>query len=357
MKKFIAILLALSWLIPGTILPSNAMAASSGDGAFFTIYGVVQDQTVTVKLRNFPANLPYEVLMGPVETRGVNGVKVATRNSGKGGTYLDMYTIPIALQKYYQIAIRIQRASDSGYIDDDVFFNHTGGTQPFSSPCDKYEGYPTFTILNVVQDQIVTVRGFNLPPEHIFEVYMGEMGTRGVDGIKVATFPSTCGDFPEFTFTIPAALHGLNRIAVRMQSITKPDYVAFNWFHNNTNVAISEHPGHVSTPPEPPLSICPAYSGYPTFSILSVVRDQEVTIRAFNVPPLDQFNVLMGAMWTRGIGGIRVGDFDSDCGGTKELTLPVPSVLHGSNRISMRLESTTGSGYYAYNWFYNSATP
>jgi hypothetical protein len=62
-------------------------------------------------------------------------------------------------------------------------------------------------------------------------------------------------------------------------------------------------------------------------------------------------------MWTRGFGGIRVEDFDSDCGGKKELTLQVPTALHGSYRISMRLESTTGSGYYAYNWFYNNTTP
>jgi hypothetical protein len=357
MKKYLVILLALCWLMAGMILPSNARAASSGGGPFFTIYGVVQDQTVTVKLRNFPANLTYEVLLGPVETRGINGVKVATRNSGKGGTYLDMYTIPVALQGYYQIAIRVQRAANSGFIDDDVFLNHTGGTQPSSSSCKKYQGYPTFTILNVVQDQIVTVRAFNLPPENTFEVYMGLMGSRGVNGIKVATFQSICGDFPEYTFTIPAALHGLKRIAVRLQSITKPAYVAFNWFHNNTNVVFYVHAPHGITPPEPPLPVCPAYSGYPTFSILGVVRDQQVIIRAYNVPHHDQFRVLMGPMWTRGNGGIRVGDFDSDCGGMMDLTLPVPAALHGSYRISMRFESTTGSGYYAYNWFFNNTTP
>jgi hypothetical protein len=357
MKTLIAILMVLALMIASMMLPSTAKAASSGGGPYFTIYGVVQDQTVTVKLRNFPANLTYEVLLGPVETQGVNGIKVATRNSGKGGTYLDMYTIPVALQGYYQIAIRIQRATDSGYIDNDVFFNHTRGTQPASSSCEKYEGYPTFTILNVVQDQAVTVRAFNMPPEQTFEVYMGLMGTRGVNGIKVTTLQSACGEFPEYTFNIPAALHGLKRIAVRMQSITKPAYVAFNWFSNNTSVADFESHPHSTDSPEPPPPACPAYSGYPTFSILSVVRDQEATIRAFNLPPGNHFKVLMGPMWTRGVGGLRVGGFKSDCGGMRELTFPIPAGLYGSYRISMRFESTTGSGYFAYNWFYNNTTP
>jgi len=357
MKKSLAIILVMSWLITGIMLPTNARAASSDAEPSFTIYGVVQDQAVMVKLRNFPPNLTYEVLLGPVETSGVDGVKVAKRNSGKGGTYLDLYIIPVALQRYYQIAIRIQRAADSSYIGHNVFLNHTGGTQPTSTPCDKYKGYPTFTILNVLQDQTVTVRAYNLPPENTFEVYMGLMGTRGVNGIRVATIQSSCGDFPEYTFAIPAALHGLERIAVRMQSITKPAYVAFNWFHNNTSVVMIDHPPPRSISVEQQLPICPAYYGYPSFSILRVVRDQEVTIQAFNVPSYDQFKVLMGPMWTRGIGGIRVGDFKSDCGGMMELTFPVPAALYGSYRISMRFESTTGSRYYAYNWFYNNSTP
>jgi hypothetical protein len=62
-------------------------------------------------------------------------------------------------------------------------------------------------------------------------------------------------------------------------------------------------------------------------------------------------------MWTRGVGGLRVGGFKSDCGGMRELTFPIPAGLYGSYRISMRFESTTGSGYFAYNWFYNNTTP
>jgi len=357
MKKSLVIILVMSWLLMGIMLPTSAKAASSDAEPSFTIYGVVQDQAVMVKLRNFPSNLTYEVLLGSVETSGVNGVKVAKRNSGKGGTYLDLYIIPVALQGYYQIAIRIQRASDAGYIDDNVFLNHTGGTQPTSTPCDKYKGYPTFSILNVMQDQTVTVRAYNLPPENTFEVYMGLMGTRGVNGIRVATIQSSCGDFPEYTFAIPAALHGLERIAVRMQSITKPAYVAFNWFHNNTSVVLIDLPPPPSIAVEQQIPICPVYYGYPTFSILRVVRDQEVTIQVYNLPTYDRFKVLMGPMWTRGIGGIKVGDFKSECEGMMELTFPVPAALHGSYRISMRFESTTGSRYYAYNWFYNNTTP
>jgi hypothetical protein len=31
--------------------------------------------------------------------------------------------------------------------------------------------------------------------------------------------------------------------------------------------------------------------------------------------------------------------------------------LSGSFQISIRLQSISGSGFYAYNWFYNNTTP
>ena len=144
-----------------------------------------------------------------------------------------------------------------------------------------------------------------------------------------------------------------------MQSLTKPEYVAFNWFYNSTGTPAIEHPPHELVPQDTgPIAYdrCPGYSGYPTFSILSVVRDRDVVIRAFNLPR-DQFEVRMGAMYTRGIGGIRVGEFESECEAIKDLTFEIPAALYGSHRISMRFESTTGRGYYAYNWFFNNTTP
>ena len=65
--------------------------------------------------------------------------------------------------------------------------------------------------------------------------------------------------------------------------------------------------------------------------------------------------VMMGPMGTQGIGGIQVDMINTGAGGSKQYTFSIPAALHGSYKISIRIQSPT-SGYYAYNWFYNNTT-
>ena len=151
-----------------------------------------------------------------------------------------------------------------------------------------------------------------------------------------------------FTFDIPAALAGQYQIAIRLQSSTDSGYYAYNWFYNNTAGA----PGGPGGPGGPP----PGYTGFPIFSITGVLRNKMVTIFTHNLPPNDKFNVTMGPMGTRGINGYLVDTIDSAAGGQQTLTFNIPAELKGSHKISIRLQSITGSGYYAYNWFFNNTT-
>ena len=95
-----------------------------------------------------------------------------------------------------------------------------------------------------------------------------------------------------------------------------------------------------------------SYWGYPSFSIVSVVQDVSVTIKTYNLPANDTFDVTMGPMGTRGVNGIKVDTVSSGSGGAITYTFSIPASLAGSYQISIRLQSPT-SGYYAYNWFYN----
>jgi len=105
-----------------------------------------------------------------------------------------------------------------------------------------------------------------------------------------------------------------------------------------------------------PAVAAPQYSKIPTFKIESVSADKTVTIRTHNFPAHDRFVVLMGPMHTRGIHGTRVAMVSSKGGGTLKYTFKIPAALKGSYRISIRMQSNTGSGYYAYNWFFNNST-
>jgi hypothetical protein len=280
--------------------------------------------------------------MGPMGTRGVNGIKAATISSGSGGSFTATFPIPAALHGSYQIAIRLQSNTGSGYYAYNWFYNNTSGIpSPNPNPNPVPGVIPTFFIASVIRDTSVTIQTNNFPKNDSFDVLMGPMGTRGVNGIKVDTVSSGNGGSLTFTFNIPAALYGSHQIAIRLQANTGSGYYAYNWFYNNTTGSSGGSSG---------------YTGFPTFSIASVVRDTSVTVVTYNLPQNEKFNVLMGPMGTRGIGGILVQTIETGSGGSQTLTFAIPDALKGSQQISIRMESISGSGLYAYNWFYNNTT-
>ncbi|MFZ6027643.1 MAG: hypothetical protein ACOYYS_08010 [Chloroflexota bacterium] len=103
---------------------------------------------------------------------------------------------------------------------------------------------------------------------------------------------------------------------------------------------------------QPGLSAQAAYSGYPTFSIVAITADQKVTIETHNLPPNDRFDVRMGPFGSLGW-GTYVTTIDSAGGGKIQYEFQIPTGLRGHDRIAIRIDSPA-SGYYAYNWFWNT---
>ena len=337
-SRFLIILLCILLVTP---VPASA-APKSGTIPTFSVVGVVIDTSVTITTYNFPANDNFDVLMGAMGSRGVNGIKVGTMTTGTGGSFSRTFSIPAPLHGRYQIAIRLQSNTGSGYYAYNWFYNNTSGTSSGSPSGIVYSGIPTFSIVSVDKDKTVTIQTQNFPKNDSFNVLMNYMGTRGVNGIKVDTVSTGNGGQLTYTFDIPNALKGLYQISIRLQSNTGSGYYAYNWFYNNTSGT---------------GGLIPGYFGYPTFSIASVARDTSVTISTNNLPPGEKFNVLMGPMGTRGINGVLVTTIDTGAGGSQILTFNIPGVLHGSYQIAIRIQSISGSGLYAYNWFYNNTTP
>jgi LysM repeat protein len=94
---------------------------------------------------------------------------------------------------------------------------------------------------------------------------------------------------------------------------------------------------------------------FPTFSIVKVVKNEDVTIQVINLPRNDTYKVTMGEMGTRGVGGYNAGSFNSGNGGTKKYTFDIPSQLRGERQIAIRIQSSK-TGFFAYNWFYNNTS-
>ena len=217
--------------------------------------------------------------------------------------------------------------------------NVLASSEPASA---AYSGYPTFSISSVVKNTTVTIKTHNLPPNDEFKVRMGKIGTKAVGGIVVGSFSSGSGGAKTLTFDIPADLKGLKQIAIRFDSTTGSGYFAYNWFWNNPSGGGGTGTGGTA--------------GYPTFKITAVVRNSSVTIKTYDLPKNDTFAVRMNKMGTKGVNGIKVDTFSSGSGGTQTFTFTIPDELKGLKQIAIRFDSTTGSGYFAYNWFYNTTT-
>lgn len=350
MRKQASILFILVMLF-AMVAPAPAAAASpSLVIPTFSIVSVARDQSVTIRTSNFPARDNFRVLMNFIGTRGVNGWQVATINSGAGGSFNATFNIPSQLQGQRQIAIRLQSTTGSGYFAYNWFYNNPSGTNTGGGgipPSPGTSGIPTFRIASVVADKSVTIRTNNFPANDSFNVLMNFMGTRGVRGIRVATIASGAGGSFNATFDIPADLKGQRQIAIRLQSNTGSGFFAYNWFWNNTT---GSGTGGEGIPPSP------GYSGFPTFSITAVTRNQTVSVVTSNLPANDRFDVLMGPIGTRGINGYYVTTVDTGAGGRMNFTFNVPAQLKGARQIAIRMQSRTGSGYFAFNWFWNNST-
>lgn len=298
----------------------------------FSISSVVVDTSVTIAMTNLPPSYTFNVLMGAYGTLGIGGTQVASFDSGSGGNLTATYNIPAALKGAQRIAIRIE-STTGGFFAYNWFWNNTAT----SSGGTAYTGIPTFSIDSVVVDTTVTIKGVNFPAGYTFNVLMGPYGTLGIGGTNVSSFGSGSGGNFTATFNIPASLQGSQRIAIRLES-TAGGFFAYNWFWNN--MASSS----TSTTP---------YTGIPTFSITSVVKDTTVTISATNFPANIDFVVLMGAFGTLGVGGTQVATFNSGSGGNFSAIYDIPSSVQGMPRIAIRIQSTNGI-FFAYNWFWNT---
>jgi hypothetical protein len=347
MKRIISLIITIFALF-SVVLHASASSSSSQLHPYFNILEVIKDQTVTIQVFNFPANDNFRVTMGAYGSYGIGGVVVGFTDSGNGGSFTATYTMPSTLAGYERIAIRLQSPT-SGYFAYNWFWNNPA-TPPVTTPIPGYSGIPTFSIKSVIMDQSVTILTKNFPPNDTFKVTMGKYGTLGIGGVVVDNTNSGDGGAFEVTYAIPSGLMDLNKIAIRLESTTS-GYFAYNWFFNTT---VIETPTPEPTPSVTPTP--PGYSGFPTFSISSVVKDQTVTISGKNFPSKDTFTVLMGIYGSRGIDGINVGSTTTGTGGALSATYNIPTSLAGEAKIAIRLQSPT-NGYFSYNWFWNISTP
>jgi len=233
-KRVLVIVLLLTMLFPAVVGISKAQAAYPN----FTISEVAKDETVTILTQDMIPDIDWKVLMGEYNTRGVDGIEVATFNSGAGGSLSATFNIPDALKGRAMISIRIESLTGGYYYYNWFWNDKENGTWPAETPAPVIPPapavkYPYFNIVAVEKDNTVSVEGKDFPADTEFTVLMGKMWTMGINSIESGTFKSGEGGDIAATFTIPPELAGLIQISIRLQA-TSGGWYAYNWFWNNT---------------------------------------------------------------------------------------------------------------------------
>jgi hypothetical protein len=194
----------------------------------------------------------------------------------------------------------------------------------------------------------VTIRTHNLPSNVLFQARIGHYRNGAYNWVNLPDIDTENGGALTFTFDIPDEFADANQLVLRLTQVKKNgrSFTQDQAFINRAGGGTGGYPGPIYNPPY-------YYYGIPTIWIVSVRRNESVTIRTHNFPPGVTFDVLMGWMGTRGVRGIKVGELNSGDGGTLVATFSIPAELYGARQISIRTQNRP-TGYFSYNWFWNN---
>ncbi len=239
-----------------------------------------------------------------------------------------------------------------GYYQGGVWWGGTGGQPVYGTNMRTW----SFSVIGVVPNTTVTFQTYNAPNNVAFSVHMGVPSGNQYNWQYLGDIDTGNGGTQAYTINIPAAFANSYQLKLRLTQTKKngkvfqQDQVFYNTAYN---------PGTGGTggiPVNWGWGYYPGYNyGVPTIWIVSVSRDNTVTIQTNNFPAGVNFDVLMGPMGTRGVGGYYVGTLNSGAGGTLSATFPIPPQLYGQYQIAIRTQNLY-TGYYSYNWFYNNTT-
>lgn len=216
-----------------SVAPGQGVTPAVTTGWNYSVVKVKKDTSVRIRTSNFPSNVLFEVSIGRLAGKKYEWIKVADLDSDIGGTFGKTFDIPPQFAGTSQLLVKVTQSKKNVSVKRS-FSNITSkqGTGGVYTP-PGYSGIPTIWISSVVRNSTVTIQTRNFPPGLTFDVLMGPMGTRGVNGYYVGTINSGVGGTMTATFNIPAELVGHQRIAIRTQNLAS-GYFSYNWFYNNT---------------------------------------------------------------------------------------------------------------------------
>lgn len=224
---------AYDWFRNATTSVAGSPSPSTGRSTV-SVVSVSEDTSVTIKAQSLQAYQTYAVWFERLSGQsGVTSVKAGRLTTSRDGSINATVRIPKEMIDRGALALRLQAADGSGSVVSNWFGNVTskdgvGSGAPYGSK----SGIPGMSIREVDKNQSVTVEGYRFPARTEVGIWMGKMGTEGLNGVKVDTVKTDKnGAFSE-TFKIPKELRDKKQITIRVQSADGSGYYAYSWFNN-----------------------------------------------------------------------------------------------------------------------------
>jgi LysM repeat protein len=204
----------------------------------YAITKVVPDDTIQIKTSHLPSNVLMDARMGRYVQGGYEWENVGQLDTDAGGSIFATFNIPPSFAGESRIIMRLVQTKQKGNVVVDRPTPNVWTAPAYRRPgyggrYYYYGGIPTIWIVSVVRNSEVTFRTNNFPPGLTFDVLMGPMGTRGVNGYHVGTLNSGSGGVMDATYPIPGPLYNHRQISIRTQNLPT-GYYSYNWFYNNT---------------------------------------------------------------------------------------------------------------------------
>jgi hypothetical protein len=322
--------------VKATGSPTNPSQPATGSGGQVWADQVVEDQYAIIEGQNLAANTRYNVVFSRYGTSIDSGYRVGSDTSDGDGDLIGTFYIPSQLADVRQITVSL--LSGSRVAAQNWFYNATATGETGGEEDDDAAQNLSLRVVDVNEDEDVTVEGSSFPAYTDFTVYMADRQASSLRWIEIGLYETGSKSTFKVALDIPAQLHGANQISILFDS-QGSKYDVSTWF-NNSDDQEADVPS------------------FPFLTVIEVVRDEEVTIRFTNLPAGVTYDVLMGKIGTKGEDGILVGTVRSQSGGTVVKSFPIPSALRGDSTIAVRMEAPSrGPNAYAYNWFRNQTTP
>lgn len=119
---------------------------------------------------------------------GVTGIKASTLITGKDGSLKATVRIPKELYDRSGLAIRLQTVDGSVSPVSNWFSNtSTANGVGSGAPYGYTGGIPSVSVASVLEDDEVAIEARQFPARKELNVFMGKMGTQGLNGIQVGT--------------------------------------------------------------------------------------------------------------------------------------------------------------------------